>query len=315
MLKSSARSLQQLYRVLEVDFDPLGLCGKVAPILETLSTNEDFAPYLPHLRRVVLSRLLSQLAQAYTSISINHLLNLAAPLNNHVPEGDPSRFDQENIEAFIMNTAKRGELLVRIDHSEGSLTFVDDALSTKVPSTPNALQPSPGALVRTRLSTLAQCLFSTLEYISPPLPLQQQLKTVFEAARAERKALQLRRSIVARRRELLAELIARKQSEERSQQAEQARRAQEEAQKKKREDVVREAQARAKAEMDRRKMEESVKIVSSLKDKGVNVVSSSQRSVRQCTQANDLLHRTSMKWTRTSWCSSRSSKWTERSGN
>jgi translation initiation factor 3 subunit A len=244
--------------------------------LETLSTNEDFAPYLPHLRRVVLSRLLSQLAQVYTSISISHLLNLATPLNNKVPEGDPSRFDQENIEAFIMNTAKRGELLVRIDHSEGCLTFVDDALSTKVPLTSNALQPSPGTLVRTRLSTLAQCLFSSLEYISPPPPLQQQLKAVFEAARVERKALQLRRSIVARRRELLAELIARKQSEERSQQAEQARRAQEEAQKKKREDAVREAQARAKAEMDRRKLEESVKIVSSLKDKGVNVVSSSQ---------------------------------------
>jgi translation initiation factor 3 subunit A len=224
-----------------------------------------------------LSRLLSQLAQAYTSISISHLLDLAAPLNNHVPEGDPSRFDQENIEAFIMNTAKRGELLVRIDHSEGSLTFVDDALSTKVPSTSNALQPSPGALVRTRLSTLSQCLFSSLEYISPPAPLQQQLRTVFETARAERKALQLRRSIVARRRELLAELTARKQSEERSHQAEQARRAQEEAQKKKKEDAVREAQARAKAEMDRRKLEESVKIVSSLKDKGVNVVSSSRK--------------------------------------
>ena len=254
--------------------------------METLSKKEEFAPYLPHLRRVVLSRLLSQLAQAYTSISISHLLDLAAPLNDYVPEGDPSRFDQENIEAFIMNTAKRGELLVRIDHSEGSLTFVDDALSTKVPSTSNALQPSPGALVRTRLSTLAQCLFSSLEYISPPPPLQQQLQTVFETARTERRALQLRRSIVARRRELLAELTARKQSEERSQQAEQARRAQEEAQKKKRDDVVREAQARAKAEMDRRKMEESAKIAGVLRDKGVTVVSSSRKGVQRAIWAN-----------------------------
>ncbi|CAG8775536.1 13348_t:CDS:1 [Acaulospora colombiana] len=97
------------------------------------------------------------------------------------------------------------------------------------------------------------------------------IKAAYGAMQTERQALQVRRSIVARRRELQAELLARKQNEERSQQAELQMRAQEDAQRKKKADALREAQERAKAEMDRKRKEENVKIVSSLLDRGVSI--------------------------------------------
>jgi hypothetical protein len=61
-------------------------------------------------------------------------------------------------------------------------------------------------------------------------------------------------------------------------------RAQEDAQRKKKADALREAQERAKAEMDRKRKEENVKIVSSLLDRGVSIdaVSTLGHSVLRC---------------------------------
>lgn len=272
MLKLSPKPLLELYDLLEVQFDPLRLCENASIILRQLSTNLDFSPYVPHLRRVILSRLLSQLSQVYSSLSISYLLELVSPLNAQLPDDDPQRFDQENIEAFIMGTAKRGELLVRINHSAGNLAFVDETfVGSHATTSTGLLQPTPGQIVRSRLGHLAECLYVVDQQLAGTSNEPLQLKEVFTSVRLERQALQARRSIVARRRELLAELNARKQSEERIQQAELTLRAQEDAQRKKKADALREAQERARAEMDRRRKEENVKIVSSLLDRGVSI--------------------------------------------
>jgi translation initiation factor 3 subunit A len=303
-----------LYDLLEVQFDPLALCSNASNVLNQLASIEEFVPYLPHLRRVILSRLLSQLSQVYSSLSITYLLKLVAPLNQHLPEDSPDRFDQENIEAFIMSTAKRGELLVRINHSTGGLTFVDDAFMASGASTSaSSLQPSPGRLVRTRLSNLAECLYTVVEQLSDggdTVPVD--FKAVYAAMHSERQALQARRSIVARRRELQAELLARKQNEERSQQAELMLRAQEDIQRKKKADALREAQERAKAEMDRKRKEENVKIVSSLLDRGVAIDAVSYGSIISFTLSHSLLVRISLSSTRNDWCSYKWSRWTRR---
>ncbi|CAG7850883.1 Eukaryotic translation initiation factor 3 subunit A {ECO:0000255/HAMAP-Rule:MF_03000} Short=eIF3a {ECO:0000255/HAMAP-Rule:MF_03000}; AltName: Full=Eukaryotic translation initiation factor 3 110 kDa subunit homolog {ECO:0000255/HAMAP-Rule:MF_03000}; Short=eIF3 p110 {ECO:0000255/HAMAP-Rule:MF_03000}; AltName: Full=Translation initiation factor eIF3, p110 subunit homolog {ECO:0000255/HAMAP-Rule:MF_03000} [Serendipita indica DSM 11827] len=271
VLKLSPRPLLDLYDLLEVQFDPLGLCDHATAILDRLSVSEEFTPYLPHLRRVILSRLLSQLSQVYSSLSISYLLDLVSPLNRHL-SADGDRFDQENLEAFIMSAAKRGELFIRLNHSSGSILFVDDAFSIGSGSGSSKVQPSPGKLVRSRLSHLAECLHNVVRYIDDaPDTARGQLQAAHSAFKAEQQALQTRRSIVARRRELQAELVARRQNEERSQQAEMTLRAQEDAQRKKRAEALKEAQERAKAEMERKRKEENVKIVSSLLDRGVSI--------------------------------------------
>lgn len=171
-----------------------------------------------------------------------------------------------------MGTAKRGELLVRINHASGTIAFVDDSFTSPVPGTSTAsLQPSPGKLVRSRLSQLAESLYTVVKQLDQAEDIETTLAPIKAALHAERQALQARRSIVARRRELAAELQQRKQNEEKSLQAEMQLKAQEEAQRRKKADALKEAQERARAEMDRKRKEENVKIVSSLLDRGVAI--------------------------------------------
>ncbi|KAG8796731.1 eukaryotic translation initiation factor 3 subunit A [Serendipita sp. 398] len=272
VLKLSPQPLLELYDLLEIQFDPLSLCETASIILDRVIQNDEFAIYLPHLRQVILSRLLSQLSQVYSSMSIAHLLELVAPLNLHLSPDHADRYNQENIEAFIMSTAKRGELLVRINHSSGSLVFVDNAFTTGVAGGPLAVQPSPGRVVKSRLGHIAECLHKVVKSLDDtPDKASADLKSIHMAVQSEKRALQVRRSIVARRRELQAELLARKQNEERSLQAEVTQKAQEDAQRKKRADAIKEAQERARAEIDRKRKEENEKIVSSLLDRGVSI--------------------------------------------
>lgn len=289
VLKLSSDSLRSLYHILEVTFDPLSLCTSVVPLLKSLSSDELYTPYLSLLQRALLSRLLSQLSQVYTTVQINNLLSLVSPLKE---AGIDSSLDAEQVEAYIMGCARRGELDIRVDHKQGSITFVDDAFSSgndliyPVVSAPivssssheTTVQPTMTELVRTRLSRLATCLYSSLDMIERKGKQRQMLTAEEEAEKfkafvaiveGERKALQLRRALVARRRELLSELTVRKEKEETSRRAEISRREKEEENKRLREEIRRKEQERTKKELESIRIDEAKKYAQSLVDKGI----------------------------------------------
>ena len=285
VLKLSPETIKSLYNVLEVTFDPLSLCASIAPLLQTLSADEAYSPYLSLLQRALLSRLLSQLSQVYSTIKISSLLALVTPLKNAGLEGS---FDEEQVEAYIMGCARRGELNVRVDHKDGSITFVDDPFvlnddalpSTSASSSSSiapevSIQPSTSDLVRTRLSRVAVCLRDSLNAIEekPIGPTAEEQATTFKnlvvAVESERKALQLRRALVARRRELLSELSVRKEKEESSRRAELSRREKEEDERRMREDLRRKEAERTKKEIESIRIDVAKKYAQSLVDKGI----------------------------------------------
>ncbi|KDR71655.1 hypothetical protein GALMADRAFT_254030 [Galerina marginata CBS 339.88] len=286
VLKLSPTSIKSLYNILEVTFDPLTLCASIAPLLQTLADDEAYSPYLTLLQRALLSRLLSQLSQVYSTIKISNLLALVAPLKSAGLEGS---FDDEQVEAYIMGCARRGELNVRVDHKDGSITFVDDPFvasddqpSTSAASTSSSvsqettIQPSTADLVRTRLSKVALCLHESLALISekPAAPSSAadqsaKLTSLISAVSSERKALQLRRALVARRRELLSELSVRKEKEESSRRAESSRKEKEEEGRRVREEMKRKEQERTKKEIESIRIDEAKKYAQSLVDKGI----------------------------------------------
>lgn len=100
------------------------------------------------------------------------------------------------------------------------------------------IQPSTSEFVSTRLSSDAICLLTALLTIEAPATSEaveasekeksEKLATPVAAADAERKALQVRRAIVARW-ELISELSVRKEKEEASRRAEASRREKDEA--------------------------------------------------------------------------------------
>jgi translation initiation factor 3 subunit A len=279
VLKLSPASIKSLYDILEVTFDPLTLCSAIAPLLIALSEDTAYASYRALLQRALLSRLLSQLSQVYSTIKISQLLLLVSPLKEAGLEG---AFDEEQIEAYVMGCARRGELSIRVDHAEGSIVFSDDAFvsaeeSTSVPIAvrENAIQPTTAELVRTRLNKLAESLHNSLNSIYPHSSSQfseeeQQAKftALVAAAEAERKALQLRRALVARRRELLSELSVRKEKEEASRRAETSRREKDEEARRLKEDARKRELERSRKEYETIRNQEAMTLAKNLKERG-----------------------------------------------
>lgn len=239
--------MQSLYQILEVDLHPLTICSTIAPIFRSLAADPVYAPYLTHLNRVLLSRLLSQLGQVYSSVRLSYISELVAPLNEpwNIPTTEGSTpvvqeiWDTNKLEALIMACARRGELSIRVDHVERSITFVTDLFgSTSTPGaststqTATQLQTSPSELIRTRFSRLATALSSSLVELYPIVneehSTQETFATLVKAADDERHQLAIRRVMITRRAELLAELSVRKKQEEESRKAEAARKKQEE---------------------------------------------------------------------------------------
>ncbi|KAF8145801.1 hypothetical protein K438DRAFT_1991478 [Mycena galopus ATCC 62051] len=154
-------------------------------------------------------------------------------------------FDLEAVKSYIMGCAHRGELAVRIDEPFG------DVLDTPSPSASpskdgrdGVIQPSAAGLVCTRLGSVACCLHNTLEIIEPaatststPEEEQATFAALAQSIQKECKALQLRRALVTRRRELLAKLAVRKEKEDAVRHAEVAKREKEEAERRAREET------------------------------------------------------------------------------
>lgn len=215
----------------------------------------------------------------YSTIKISQLLSLVSPLKDAGLEG---AFDEEQIEAYVMGCARRGELSIRVDHAEGSIAFSDDAFvsveestSVSIAARENAIQPSTTELVRTRLSKLAESLHNSLNSIHPPSSIQlseeeQQAKfsALISAADAERKALQLRRALVARRRELLSELSVRKEKEEASRRAETSRREKDEEARKQKEDARKREIEKNRKDIEAIRVQEAMNLARSLQERG-----------------------------------------------
>ncbi|KAJ7726286.1 hypothetical protein DFH07DRAFT_906601 [Mycena maculata] len=290
VLRRAPAAIKKLYDVLEVTFDPLTLCAAVAPLLAELRATPDYAPYVPLLQRALLSRLLSQLAQVYASVRITFVMQLVAPLRTPPTEGaeegaDKGAFEPEQVESYIMGCARRGELSVRVDHAAGSIAFVDDAFGDALDEAPardadagrereGAVQPSVAELVRTRLGSVARGLHSAIAALdapptSTPEEEQEKFAALAAAVQTERKALQLRRALVARRRELLSELSVRKEKEEAVRRAEAGRREKEEEGKRAREEAKRREVQRVLKIQEDMKMQDAERYKAALVEKGI----------------------------------------------
>jgi translation initiation factor 3 subunit A len=265
-----------LYQILEVTFHPLTICSAISPVFKQLSEDPSYAPYLPLLHRVLLSRLFSQLSTVYSSVKISHVLELVAPLETPVePSENKQSYNQERIEAFIMGCAKRGELQIRVDHAEGSITFTSEVFGSSVASSATEVDGLPQSsnldIVRTRLSRLAESLSVSLSQLYPqasaPSPTDE-FRVLVKAAEEERKRLALHRTLTSRRAELLSELRVRKEKEEQSRIAEATRREKEEEGKRMVESVRKREQEKIQRELESVKKKEAETILINLKAKG-----------------------------------------------
>ncbi|KAJ2157354.1 eukaryotic translation initiation factor 3 subunit A [Coemansia sp. RSA 552] len=260
--------LRPLYDLLEEQFHPLSICKKLSPILsEQIATNEDVAKYGTLLCNVILTRLLQQLSQVYTSVQLDFIFRLA-----RFPE--PYAMSAPDIERFIMHGARRGEFQLCIDHQSRSVVFDTDPFdSSQSLSNGAQLQASPSDLMRSQLSSLAVCLSNTQRVACPEFVAakQQEKADAMAAALAamseEHHKTTARKLVIDRRKEIIENALARKERDEARERAMRIQREQE----LERERLV-EEQRKREADRTRKELEaiqrkEAKKIAESIKMK------------------------------------------------
>lgn len=63
-MEHASPEIRQLYYYLEVEFDPLLLSGRVAPILDGLRADTELGQYVDALQEITLVRLIKQVGRA-----------------------------------------------------------------------------------------------------------------------------------------------------------------------------------------------------------------------------------------------------------
>lgn len=113
--------LRDLYKLLESDFNPLDMVAAVKPILEFVRGQEELAKYVVPLEKLLVLRLLKQLASIYQSVRIPHFEKLL--------DGLTLKF--ADVEKLLVQAASARELSIRIDHQNLCLVFDEEVLETE----------------------------------------------------------------------------------------------------------------------------------------------------------------------------------------
>ncbi|EGE00052.1 eukaryotic translation initiation factor 3 110 kDa subunit [Trichophyton tonsurans CBS 112818] len=230
LLSRARPEIRDLYNILEVDFHPLSICKKIAPILEQIGADAEMEKYVLPLQQVILTRLFQQLSQVYESVELKFVHELA-----HFPS--PFQVTPSMVEKFIMNGCKKGDLAIRVDHVSGVLTFDSDIFSSaKAVHAGSAagsaesdvgavqrLQSTPAEIARSQLTRLAKTLHVTCMYVDPTynearIEAQRQAQARAKAGAAkEHEQILARRVIIDKKKEAASDALQKKQLEEETQ--------------------------------------------------------------------------------------------------
>ncbi|KAJ2551515.1 eukaryotic translation initiation factor 3 subunit A [Coemansia sp. RSA 1933] len=260
--------LRPLYDLVEEQFHPLSICKKLSPILsDQIATNENDSKYGTLLCNVVLTRLLQQLSQVYTSVQLDFILRLA-----RFPE--PYAMSPAQIERFIMNGARRGEFQLRIDYQSRSVVFDTDPFDSSQSSSSSAqLQASPSDLMRSQLSSLAICLSNAQRVACPDYVAEKQAQKADAVTRAlqnmqeEHSVASARKLVIERRKEAIENAIARKERAEERERTIRVQREQEQERQRLAEEKRQREADRIQKEREEIQRVEAKKIADSIKEK------------------------------------------------
>ncbi|BFZ58275.1 eukaryotic translation initiation factor 3 subunit A [Savitreella phatthalungensis] len=263
---------REIHAIFETQFLPLDLCTKVQPLLAQVASREVTKHYVEPLQQVAMTKLFQQLSRVYETVSFDYVVSLT------------SAFDLPNgaVEKFIMLGCKRGEFAMRIDHANNAITFDSDVLEpanerASDRQVSHGLQATPAELVRSQLTRLARCLYSTLSHVDPAFCEERAalkkaaISRSIANAEREHEETVARAQIIERRKELANTVRQKREQEEAAKRALQQQREVEAENKRQAEDARRRELDRIKREQDKIKADESKRLVEELKASGTNL--------------------------------------------
>jgi len=214
VVSTAMPQLQQLYQYLEVEFDPLHLCNKVKSILTSMVDVEETSylnQYIPALEEITLTRLVKQVAQIYSSIQFDRLVQLAL---------FATAFDLERI---VVNAVRHTDMQIRIDHRNNCLHFGSELFEAQREDLPEGptLQAMPSEQIRTHLISMYCVLSKASTSVIGASPTQEEKNLKADIAKLyhQNKArdhhqLLSRQKIIEDRKEYLEKLNTEREEEE-----------------------------------------------------------------------------------------------------
>ncbi|KAJ2682856.1 eukaryotic translation initiation factor 3 subunit A [Coemansia spiralis] len=266
-------ALRPLYDLVEEQFHPLSICREISPILGAkIAGSEANGKYGQLLCNVILTRLVQQLSQVYTSVQLDFIVGLA-----QFPA--PYTMSAAAIERFIMHGARRGEFQLRIDHQARSVEFDTDAFDGAQSGGHGAqLQASPADLMRSQLGSVAVCLANAQRVACPAFVAGAHatkaaaVAAALAAMRAEHRVAVARKVVIDRRKEVVENAVARRERTEARERAIRMQREQEAERQRLAEEQRRREVERAQRELDTVRRAEALKLAESIREKAGIVV-------------------------------------------
>ncbi|CAH2323251.1 eukaryotic translation initiation factor 3 subunit A [Pelobates cultripes] len=207
--------VKDLYNLLEVDFHPLKLCGRVTKILDWIKDQgekeTELQQYITQLQNNTILRLLQQVAQIYQSIEFSRLTSLIPFVDGFL------------LERAIVDAARHCDLQVRIDHSSRTLSFGSDLNYSTREDAPLGpfLQNMPSEQIRNQLTAMSSVLSKAVTAIKPAHILQEKeeqhqvaVTAFLKNSRKEHQRILARRQTIEERKERLENLNIQREKEE-----------------------------------------------------------------------------------------------------
>jgi translation initiation factor 3 subunit A len=262
-------TIKKLYQLLEADFHPLSIREDLNEITAAIEANAVFAPYVKPLTKVLMTRLFEQVSQVYESVKLDFLINLATFQGKFQLSG-------LEIESFLLNAGRDGQLSFYIDHDAGVITFRSDPFE-EISGQRSALQTSPADLIQTQLSTLAKTLYASAQYTDPSYAEKQQtlrerlIASATAALVKEREEIERSRQLLEERKEQAE--MEKKQREQEVAKARQQKLEEEKAAEAKRveEEAKRRLEERIQREKDAVENENKKKLIAKIKSHGMKL--------------------------------------------
>lgn len=114
ILNEVVPGLADLYNHLETKFHPLSLAKNITESIALVKATPQLAVYAVPLQRVAVLRVVLQLSRVYSTIKVDFVRSLLAPLSD-IP--------YNQVERVMVDGVSRKQLQLRIDHAAGCLRF------------------------------------------------------------------------------------------------------------------------------------------------------------------------------------------------
>jgi len=118
LLEHVIPEIKDLYTVMETKFHPLTLANSVVSAVSALKANPQLSIYAIPLQRVAVLRVLLQLSHVFSTIKIDFVKKLLAPLQD---------VSYLQVERIMVDGIARKQLQLKIDHGAGCLNFATTA--------------------------------------------------------------------------------------------------------------------------------------------------------------------------------------------